>query len=264
MDRETFVVQSAKESFHFSVRLRMPRTRPPVCDAQAPAGLLEAGLSLCMKRIAHGKDQVVVSHHRFDPVRQFGYELFQECCGIATPAIGTNLREGFAGEVVHRSESILPLRVFPAIEVFQIQVHQRAGPALSIAAEDFSLRHTQTIASMEQQDAMHAAVADAQGQCNTHWAPAPLSQFQDWSADIMRQPARRVAGPTRAGLEPRSPLLLVARPPARKYRAGNARLSAQHRQRFSLLVHFHQQFPFRNNMSHSTHAPPPGGSSYRV
>jgi hypothetical protein len=29
-------------------------------------------------------------------------------------------------------------------------------------------------------------------------------------------------------------------------------------------VHFQQQFPFRNAISHSTHAPPPGGSSYRV
>jgi hypothetical protein len=74
MDRKTFVVQSAKESFHSSVRLRMPGSRPPVCDAQAAAGLSEAGLSLRMKRIAHGEDQVVVGHHRFDPVRQLRYE----------------------------------------------------------------------------------------------------------------------------------------------------------------------------------------------
>src|SRR5271170_8385070 len=67
IDRETFVVQSAKESLHFSVRLRMPWSRPPVCDAQAPAGLLEASLPLRMKRITHGEDQVVVGHHRFDP-----------------------------------------------------------------------------------------------------------------------------------------------------------------------------------------------------
>src|SRR6266581_6389250 len=78
MNRKTFLVQSPKESFDLSVRFWVPRSRPPVFDAQAPAGLLEAGLPLRMKRITHGEDEVVVGHHRFDPIRQFGYEPLQK------------------------------------------------------------------------------------------------------------------------------------------------------------------------------------------
>jgi hypothetical protein len=178
IDCETFVVQTAKESFDFSSRLRMPGARPPVCDAQAPASWLEAGLSLRRKRVAHGEDQVVVGHPRFDPLRQFRYELFQKCCGGTPAASGANLREGFTGEVVHRSKGIVPLGFFPTIEEFQIQVEQLAGPTVFVTTEDFSFGTAQTIASMTQQHAAHAARADAQGQRNTRWSPtAPKAIF---------------------------------------------------------------------------------------
>src|SRR6266571_578815 len=264
MNRKTFLVQSPKESFDLSVRFWVPRSRPPVFDAQAPAGLLEAGLPLRMKRITHGEDEVVVGHHRFDPIRQFGYEPLQKRRCIVAAAIRTNLRDRFAGKVVHTSKSILPLGVFPTVEVLQIQVHQLTRSALFVTSNRFLLWQAQAVASVPHQHAMHTAVADAQNQRNPRRAPTTLSQLQDLSPDTQCQPARRSVGPPRAGLEPRSPLFLVAHPPTREHRTGDACLSTQNRKGFSLLVHSHQQFPLRKAISHSTHAPPPGGSSYRV
>lgn len=48
MDREALLIQGAKEPFDLSVRLRVMRSRPPECNAQASAGLLEACLSTRM------------------------------------------------------------------------------------------------------------------------------------------------------------------------------------------------------------------------
>src|SRR6266702_2845157 len=226
MNRKTFLVQSPKESFDLSVRFWVPRSRPPVFDAQAPAGLLEAGLPLRMKRITHGEDEVVVGHHRFDPIRQFGYEPLQKRRCIVAAAIRTNLRDRFAGKVVHTSKSILPLGVFPTVEVLQIQVHQLTRSALFVTSNRFLLWQAQAVASVPHQHAMHTAVADAQNQRNPRRAPTTLSQLQDLSPDTQCQPARRSVGPPRAGLEPRSPLFLVAHPPTREHRTGDATAKA--------------------------------------
>src|SRR5882672_6681423 len=70
--------------------------------------------------------------------------------------------------------------------------------------------------------------------------------------------------PPRAGLEPRSSLFPEALPPARQQFPAYAGLPTQGRKRNSLFMKPHQQLTLSNRISHSSHLPPPGGSSYNL
>jgi hypothetical protein len=61
-------------------------------DPQDAAGLLEARLPLGVKGMAHGKDQIVVCHHGFDPIRQGRDHFFQEGDGVAAGAVWADTR----------------------------------------------------------------------------------------------------------------------------------------------------------------------------
>src|SRR5690242_15173027 len=53
----------------------MVRPCQPVLNSQTLTGLLKTSLPLRMEGIAHGKNQIVVGHDRFDPIGQGRHSL---------------------------------------------------------------------------------------------------------------------------------------------------------------------------------------------
>jgi hypothetical protein len=124
LDRITFIVDGFDKALDLAVRRRRAWPNEPVLDAPTAAGLLKPRLPITVKSKPHGKDQIVVSHHRFDSIRQLGQHLFQKIGSHAAGAIGGDLRDGLPAVVVNGREFILRTRVIEIRQIFQIQMEQ--------------------------------------------------------------------------------------------------------------------------------------------
>jgi hypothetical protein len=87
VDRVTLIIDGLDKTLDLSARRRRVRSDQMTLDAETAAGLLKPGLPVAVKGEAHGKDQIVVGHDRFDSVRQLCQHLFQEIAGHPTAAI---------------------------------------------------------------------------------------------------------------------------------------------------------------------------------
>ncbi len=78
LQRETFIVDGAKEAFDLAIGLGPTRPQQMMRDAQAPAGLLKAGQAIGVLGITHREREGVVGQDRLDGIGQGRDHAFQK------------------------------------------------------------------------------------------------------------------------------------------------------------------------------------------
>ena len=99
-------------------------------NAETVTGLLKPGPALPVVGKAHREDQVVIGHHGFNRVGQDGDEMLEKRRGILGGAGGGDPDHRLAREVVDRRKFEFRA-IFPAGEIFQVDMHESPGRVFS-------------------------------------------------------------------------------------------------------------------------------------
>jgi hypothetical protein len=159
-------------------------------DPQAATALLKSCLPTAVKCEVHGKDQIVIGHHRFHRIGQLRQHLLQEIRGDPAGAIRSNLSHAFPTVVVDRREFILRTWVIEVGQIFQIQMKQLSRPRLFIAMDRPGNDRSQPLASVSSQNSIHRGRTHPGFQRDACWPPVRDAESEGCSAP---SPHRSVA-----------------------------------------------------------------------
>ena len=144
-DVEAFVIDGAKETLDFAVRLRRVRAEYMMPDIERRADLLEPRQPLRVERMAHRKGEGVIGQNGLDAVRECGDHVFEKGGRRGASLVRPDRHDGFSAEIVDGRE----LKVMPGVpqrrQVFEVEVEQLARPLFFIATRGRPCRSRQLI-----------------------------------------------------------------------------------------------------------------------
>ena len=99
-DVEAFVINGAKETFDFAVRLRRVRPQQVMADVVGSTHLLKARQPRRVPRVPHRKGEGVIREDRLDAVGQGTEDMLEKAGGGDTRLVSVNGDHGFTTEVI--------------------------------------------------------------------------------------------------------------------------------------------------------------------
>lgn len=153
-DVEAFVVDGAKEAFHFPIALWCVGSEKSMANAVGLEGLLEPAAASWMGGLDHGEGPGVVGHHGFDWVGQLVENPLEKDRSRCAALLGGDPGDGFAGVVVNGCKFEVVAGISESRQVLDIQVEQLSRSRFLVAADQPTPLGAEMVQTMSDQNSM--------------------------------------------------------------------------------------------------------------